>query len=67
MSEWGAGRGARVLGALAVLGIAVVAFLAGMLTERVRYDARRGEVLRRYDQALRQHQQQIMNSEKGER
>ncbi len=50
--------------ALAAMGIALTAFLAGMLTERLLYDSRRDEVLQRYDQVLRQHQKQIMEVEK---
>lgn len=59
-------RSTRVLGVLAGLAIVVAAFLAGMLVERVRYDSRRDEVLRRYDQALKQHQKQIMDSERSQ-
>jgi hypothetical protein len=57
-------RARRVLGGLALVALAVVAFLAGMLAERVRYDSRRDAVLRRYDQALERHQQQIMETER---
>ena len=57
-------RSGRVLKALAMLGAVTVAFFAGVLAERLRFDARRTDMLRRYDQALRQHQEQIMQSEK---
>ena len=57
-------RSGRVLKALAVLGAVVVAFFAGVLVERLRFDVQRTDMLRRYDQALRQHQEQIMQSEK---
>ena len=54
----------RVLGTLALVAAVVVAFFAGVLVERLRFDAQRTDMLRRYDQALRQHQEQIMQSEK---
>ena len=57
-------RAGRVLKALAMLGAVVVAFFAGVLVERLRFDVQRTDMLRRYDQALRRHQEQIMQSEK---
>ena len=54
----------NVLGALAVVAALVLAFFAGVLCERLRFDAQRTDMLRRYDRALRQHQEQIMRSEK---
>ena len=57
-------RSGRVLKALAVLGAVVLAFFAGVLVERLRFDVQRTDMLRRYDQALRRHQEQIMQSEK---
>jgi hypothetical protein len=54
----------RLLGAVAIVAIAVAAFLTGMLTERLRFDSQRHEMLQRYDQALKLHQKQIMESEK---
>lgn len=67
MGERGSSWSARLLTALAVLGIALAAYLAGVLTERMRFDSRRDEVLQRYNQALKQHQKQIMESEKATR
>ena len=64
MSERRSAPAARALMALAALGIALTAFLAGMLMERLLYDSRRGQVLQRYDQVLEQHQKQIMDAEK---
>jgi hypothetical protein len=64
MSLPGSSPSARVLGALALVAAVVVAFLAGVLVERLRFDAQRTDMLRRYDQALRQHQEQLMQSEK---
>jgi len=58
-------RSGRVLTALAVLGAVVVAFFAGVVVERLRFDLQRTDMLRRYDQALRRHQEQIMRSEKA--
>jgi hypothetical protein len=55
---------ANALGALAVVAALVLAFFAGVLFERLRFDAQRTDMLRRYDRALRQHQEQIMQSEK---
>lgn len=53
----------RVLGAPALVAL-VVAFWAGVLVERLRFDSQRTDMLRRYDEALRQHREQIMESEK---
>ncbi len=57
-------RAARVLKALLLAGIVLAAFFAGVLAERLRFDVERRDMLRRYDKALRQHQEQIMQSEK---
>jgi hypothetical protein len=54
----------RVLQGLAVLGLAAMAFLAGMLVERLRLDAKREDMLRRYNQVLQQYRDQQMRSEK---
>ena len=64
MSLLGGPPTARVLGVLALVAVIVVAFFAGVLVERLRFDAQRTDMLRRYDQALRQHQEQIMQAEK---
>jgi hypothetical protein len=64
MSPLGPSPSARVLGALALVAVVVVAFFAGVLVERLRFDAKRSDMLRRYDQALRRHQEQLMQSEK---
>jgi hypothetical protein len=34
-------------------------------TERMRFDAQRGDMLKRWDAALKAHQKQLMQSEKG--
>jgi hypothetical protein len=59
-----AARPGFVLRVLAVSALALGAFFAGMLAERLRFDFQRSDMLRRYDQALREHQGQIMQSEK---
>ena len=60
----GAVRAGWVLRALIAAAVVVVAFLAGVLAERLRFDVERREMLKRYDRALRQHQEQIMQSER---
>jgi type II secretory pathway pseudopilin PulG len=56
----------RVLQGLSLVVIVVVAFLAGMLVERLRSHAERDAMLRRYDQALREHRSLMMEAEKGQ-
>ena len=58
-------RSHRVLRGLAVLSLIAMAFLAGMLVERLRLDAQREAMLRRYDQVLRQYREDQMISEKS--
>jgi hypothetical protein len=60
----GATRSHRVLRGLAVLTVVAMASFAGMLVERLRLDAKREEMLRRYDQVLQQYRDQQMRSEK---
>ena len=43
-----------------------VAFLAGMLAERLQSHAERDAMLRRYEQALREHRIRVMEAEKRE-
>jgi len=57
-------RSHRVLRGLAVLALVAMAFFAGMLVERLRLDARREDMLRRYNQVLQQYRDQQMHSEK---
>lgn len=66
MSEHAVTRANRVLRALALVVIVVAAFFAGVLVERLRFDAQRGDMLRRYDATLKQHQKQLMESEKAQ-
>ena len=53
-----------VLEGLALVAIVVVAFLAGMLVERLQSHAERDDMLRRYDRALNEHRSLIMEAEK---
>ena len=53
-----------VLQGLALVVIVLVAFLAGMLVERLQSHAQRDDMLRRYDRALQEHRSLIMESEK---
>ena len=55
----------RVLRGLAALAVVVMAFLAGMLAERLRLDARRDDMLRRYNQVLQQYRDEQMRAEKS--
>lgn len=67
MSGSGATGSQRVLRGLAVLTILAMAFFAGMLVERLRLDAKREAMLRRYDQILQQYRDQQMRSEQSGR
>ena len=64
MAGSGATGSPRVLKGLAALAVVAIAFFAGMLVERLRLDARREEMLRRYNQVLQQYREQQMRSEK---
>ena len=57
-------RSVRVLRVLVLAAVVLAAFLAGILTERLRFDVERTAMLRRYDRALREHQQQIIQTER---
>jgi len=54
-----------VLRGLAVLAVVAMVFFAGMLVERLRLDAKREDMLRRYNQVLQQYRDQQMRSEKS--
>ena len=60
----GQARSGRVLRALVLAVVVLAAFFAGVLTERLRFDVERSAMLRRYDRALREHQQQIIQTER---
>jgi hypothetical protein len=59
-----ASRTRRVFRGLILLAALAVAFLGGMLTERLHSHAERDAMLRRYDQALREHRARVMDAEK---
>jgi hypothetical protein len=59
-----AARARRVFQALILVGAMAVAFLAGMLVERLQSHAERDAMLRRYDQALREHRARVMEAER---
>ncbi len=57
-------RARRVFPALILVMAMAVAFLGGMLVERLRSHAERDAMLRRYDHALREHRARVMEAEK---
>jgi len=57
-------RGRRVFRALILVVALSVAFLGGMLVERLQFHAERDAMLRRYEHALREHRARIMEAEK---
>ncbi len=57
-------RPRSVLEGLALAVIVVVAFLAGMLVERLYSHAERDQMLRRYDKVLKEHRSLLMEAEK---
>jgi membrane protein implicated in regulation of membrane protease activity len=57
-------RARRVVQALILVVLMAVAFLAGMLAERLQSHAERDAMLRRYEQALREHRTRVMEAEK---
>jgi hypothetical protein len=54
----------RVLWGLALAVLVLGAFFAGVLVERLRLDAKRDEVIQRYNRVLQEHRDQQMRSEK---
>lgn len=54
----------RVFQALILVVAMAVAFFGGMLVERLQFHAERDAMLRRYDQALREHRARVMEAEK---
>ena len=57
-------RARRVVQALVLVVAMAIAFLGGMLVERLQSHAERDAMLRRYDQALRDHRIRVMEAEK---
>lgn len=58
-------RSGKALRLLALLVALVVAYFAGVLTERVRFDAQRQDVIQKYDKALKVWRDQQMQAEKA--
>lgn len=58
-------RSGKALRLLALLVALVVAYFAGVLTERVRFDAQRQDVIQKYDKALKAWRDQHMQAEKA--
>lgn len=59
------GRLGRVLRVVAFLAALTVAYFAGVLTERLRFDIQRNAVIQKYDKALRDYREQQMRVEKA--
>ena len=59
------GRLGRALRVVALLAALTVAYFAGVLTERLRFDAQRNAVIQKYDKALRDYHEQQMRVEKA--
>ena len=55
----------RVLWGLTLAVIVLAAFFGGMLVERLRLDAKRDEVIQRYNRVLQEHREQQMRAEKA--
>ncbi len=64
MSDPTASKSTRVLKGLALAVVVLVAFFAGILVERLQYHAQRDEMLKRYDKALHDYQERLMQAEK---
>ena len=54
-----------MLWGLALAVIVLAAFFGGMLVERLRLDAKRDEVIQRYNRVLQEHREQQMRAEKA--
>ena len=59
------GRLGRALRLVALLAALTVAYFAGVLTGRLRFDAQRNAVIQKYDKALRDYHEQQMRVEKA--
>lgn len=46
--------------------LVVLGFFGGMATERIRFDQRRAEMIRQYDEALKRWRGHLMRLEQGE-
>jgi hypothetical protein len=64
MSAPAAPKSTRVLKGLALVVVVLAAFFGGMLVERLQFHAQRDEMLRRYNKALHDYQERLMQAEK---
>ena len=60
-------RSGRILQVLVILAMLTVAYFAGVLTERWRFDVQRAAVIEKYDRALKTWHDQQMQAEKATR
>ena len=60
-----ASRSGQILRVVAILAALTAAYFAGVLTERIRFDAQRNAVIQKYDKALRDYHDQQMKVEKA--
>lgn len=60
-----ASRSGRVLHVVAILAALTVAYFAGVLTERIRFDTQRNAVIEKYNKALKDYHDQQMKAEKA--
>ncbi len=58
-------RSGKALRLLALVVALVVAYFAGVLTERFRFDAQRQGIIQKYDRALKAWRDQQMQAEKA--
>ena len=59
-----ASRSGRVLRVVALVAALTVAYFAGVLTERIRFDTQRNAVIEKYNKALKDYHDQQMKAEK---
>jgi hypothetical protein len=64
MSAPAAPNSTRVLKGLALVFAVLAAFFSGMLVERLQFHAQRDEMLSRYNKALHDYQERLMQAEK---
>ncbi len=57
-------RSGQILRVVALLAALTVAYFAGVLTERFRFDAQRNAVIEKYNKALKDYHDQQMKAEK---
>ena len=57
-------RSGQILRIVALLAAVTVAYFAGVLTERIRFDTQRNAVIEKYNKALKDYHDQQMKAEK---